>query len=460
MNEEGTVYIVHHVDTEGPLYEPIEEVFKRIEDILHIKLNLDPTVVNLKKLQDGSCDTFGKELSEEIKKIASPHLLNFKATWTEIDEMLYRIMNTSFRNKVVDSYGNGWVYNWHIIDHVGFLTNERRRDIGYLNIFNHYEELIKETGSVKDEVHWHFHPISFFKEAHIPATSYENSYHEIHQILCRRLIEKEWFPKVNRAGFHTIRPDSNWFLEQWIPFDASNQSIGENHSLQKDNKWGRFGDWDSAPDDWDIYNPDLYDWRKKGNLNRVVSRVLNLKTRFRNINVSEIEKAFEKNNEKKKSIYLGITNHDFREISTEIDDFLVMLNKVRNKFPQTKFKFSGSIEAFRKVLGFSDLEVQENKIDFDIELKDKLLKVSILNGDLFGPQPYLAFKTLCGNYYHDNFDFGKHKKEYYYTFDRYTMDLRLVQKIAVASNDRYGNTCIVSLSIESGQLIDYKKLTF
>lgn len=34
-----------------------------------------------------------------------------------------------------------------------------------------------------------------------------------------------WFPLVNRAGMHNERPDSNWFLEQWIPFDASNQSI-------------------------------------------------------------------------------------------------------------------------------------------------------------------------------------------------------------------------------------------
>ena len=34
------VYIVHHVDTEGPLYEDIKETFKRLEDILHIKLNI------------------------------------------------------------------------------------------------------------------------------------------------------------------------------------------------------------------------------------------------------------------------------------------------------------------------------------------------------------------------------------------------------------------------------------
>ena len=29
------VYIVHHVDTEGPLYEDIKDTFKRLEDLLH-----------------------------------------------------------------------------------------------------------------------------------------------------------------------------------------------------------------------------------------------------------------------------------------------------------------------------------------------------------------------------------------------------------------------------------------
>ena len=69
--------------------------------------------------------------------------------------------------------------------------------------------------------------MSTYKEAHRCATSYVNS-PELYQILCRRIIEKKWFPSVNRAGFWTERPDSNWFLEQWIPFDISNMSTENN----------------------------------------------------------------------------------------------------------------------------------------------------------------------------------------------------------------------------------------
>jgi len=37
-NEEKTVYIIHTIDTEGPLYEPIEATFERLYDLFGIKL--------------------------------------------------------------------------------------------------------------------------------------------------------------------------------------------------------------------------------------------------------------------------------------------------------------------------------------------------------------------------------------------------------------------------------------
>lgn len=445
--EKGVVYIVHHVDTEGPLHEPIEEVFVRLRNTLSLDIDLAPTKENLVKLQRGEIE-LPYNIQYEIQKIIDPDLISFKSNWAEIDEMLVRITSKAFRENFPDSFGNGWVYNWHIMDHVGFTTNERRRDMGFLNVFNHYEKLFQEVPLMNDEIQWHFHPISFKKEAHICATSYENSYSELHQILLRRLLEKHWFPQVNRAGFHTIRPDSNFFLEQWIPFDASNQAIKEEEqeTMQRDAINGRFGDWRGAPNDWSIYNPDLYDWRKKGNLNRVISRTLNLKTRFRNINQSEIETAFikAKNGE---NVYLGITNHDFREMSTEILEFQAMLSNIAKKYPEVKFSYSPTTKAFQEVIGYSQKDITNDAINFDAEITGETLRIDITNGELFGPQPYLGIKTLSGNYYHDNFDFGRHKKEYFYTFDRQTIMLSEVSKIAIASNDKFGNKKVIVMQV-------------
>ena len=77
------------------------------------------------------------------------------------------------------------------------------------------------------------------------ATSCLHSPHLV-GILARKLLERSWFPSVYRPGFHTIRPDSHWFLEQWFPFDYSNQSTDEDID-QPDLADGRFGDWRPPP---------------------------------------------------------------------------------------------------------------------------------------------------------------------------------------------------------------------
>lgn len=433
------VHIVHHIDTEGPLYESVSETFKRIEEIIGISIPLSPTKSNLIKLQKGEVDFLCPDEIEKMKVIISPHLLEYKSSWKEVDEMLFRILTSDFRNKYKDSFGKGWIYNWHIMDHAGFETNPRHRDMGYLNVYDHYMEIFNQINDCQvDAVEWHFHPIHYKKQANICATSYDNSSAILHQILCRRLIERDFFPRIHRAGFHTERPDSNWFLEQWIPFDASNQSI-ENDDYCSN---ARFGDWKGAPHDWSIYHPDMYDWRREGACHRYIARVLNLKTRFRNITINEIRKAFSKAQNEHKDVYLGITDHDFREISVEIDEFYGMLLDVSKEYKDVDFSFSRSLDAFKNVIGITE---QEEKINLNFKIEKNLLRLDVISGEPFGPQPYLAIKTKCGEYLHDNLDFGKFKQQYYYTFDIQTVPLGEIASVKIACNDKYGNQCIKTI---------------
>ena len=135
--------------------------------------------------------------------------------------------------------------------------------------YEHYKNIINEFGNL-DKIYWHFHPLSFKKEAHICNTSYDNSYDILHKILCRRLIDYNWFPIVNRAGFHAIRQDSSFFLEQWIPFDYSNQATYKQMDEQKDSN--RFGDWRRAPKEWLPYHPSFSDYQSVGNMNRYTTK--------------------------------------------------------------------------------------------------------------------------------------------------------------------------------------------
>src|SRR3989442_744610 len=222
------VYVVHAVDTEGPLYESLAAKFERLRETFAVQHEIEPTWENFRKLQRGDIPLDGKEAF--IASAFSLHLVDYNDTWEKLDRMLFKIMSPDFRNKLPDSFGGGWVYNWHCMDHVGYEVNPRRRDIGYHNIFDHYRDMIERTGSDHDGLHWHFHPMSTYREAHRCATSYVNSPH-LYESLCRRIIERRWFPAVFRAGFQAERPDSHLFLEQWIPFDLSNMAKRDDAEL-------------------------------------------------------------------------------------------------------------------------------------------------------------------------------------------------------------------------------------
>lgn len=444
--EKGIVYICHHIDTEGPLWEVISELFDRLKLIFGIEL--EPTYENLEKLQRGEIEV-PEEIKESLALTVDPHTVGFKRNWGMIEEMLYRIMSPEFRNEMKDSFGGGWVYNWHIMDHVGFgPVNPRHRDCGYHNVLDFYKYMIEVTHSQQDSIHWHFHPIPFYKECNIPATSFDNCMPVLLDIITHRLIDRNMFPVVNRAGFHTERIDANFFLEQWMPFDPSCQSVSEDQQPhgQKDLVNGRYGDWRMAPSDWSLYHPDFYDWRQKGNMNRWMARILNMKSRHRNITVEEIEKAFikAKNGE---NVYLGITDHDWREMSAEVNDFREKLQVVIEKYPDVKFKFSETVDAFRSVIGYTKDEIEKNKVDFDMFLEGNILTIQFIKGEPFGPQPYLAIKTNTGEYFHDNFDFQEPKKSFSYVFDTYTIPIDKIEKIVVAVNDKYGNQCIKEILI-------------
>jgi len=437
------VYIVHAVDTEGPLYESIESTFKRMKDIFGID-NIDPTYKNLLKIQKKEIDLKGIE--DEVAKAFSSKLLQYNDSWGKIDKMLHEIMSKEYRKKVPDSFNNGWIYNWHCLDHVGYISNPRRRDIGFHKIFDHYKKVINDTNSRQDRIHWHFHYMPLNKNAHRCGKSLANSPH-LYETLCRRIIERDWFPTVYRSGFQTERPDINLFLEQWIPFDVTNMAIEDSSELesQKDLQNGRFGDWRIAPNDWSIYHPSHDNYQIKGNCRRWIGRALNLNTRIANINQKETDKAFYRANNGYPTL-LGVTNHDFRNMKEGIENFLSMIKKSSEKFPKVKFKYSEAVQAFRDLIFGPNYSFEP--LELNIRLKNSRLRISTKKGEVFGPQPFLAIKTRAGQFFHDNFDFGKSLKDWYYCFDEENLLLSEIETIGIAANDRYGNTFLKKINIK------------
>ena len=424
------VHIVHCIDTEGPLSESLVATFERIKEVFGV--DIAPSKENLTKLQEGSIELNG--LEDAIRRMVSPKLLSYNSSFGQLRKMLLELLSKEARNSLLDSFGEGWIYSWHCMDHIDYKTNPRNKKIGYGEIFKFYRDILEETNSNKDEINWHFHPISITKNSLNAATSYLNSYPILLQILCKRVIEDNWFPVVNRPGFHSIRPDSHNFLENWIPFDYSNQSY-EDQVDQPDLSDGRFGDWRRAPTSWRGYHPSHEDYQVEGSCNRTIFRCLNLGTRFKTINLEHIHQAFSEAEKEGKSI-LSFANHDYRDMREDLCDIKALIKKTAKVFPQVNYKFSGAEEAATDLINEKPVKTPE----LDLHIEKNILHVSCIRGNIFGPQPFLSIKDKKGNYFHDNFDLQVPKKLWTYTFDNQTLPLEEVAIVGAGTAGIFGGS--------------------
>ena len=443
-----TVHVVHCIDTEGPLHESLDATFQRLREIF--KLDLAPSADLLKRLQAGTEKLGG--LEGAVRKVVDPHLLAYNDTWDKVDAMLADCLSPRFREAGRDSAGGGWIYNWFCVDHVDYEVNPRRRDIGYHHVYDHYRALLRDTGSRQDGLHFHYHPHNARKEAHHCATHWWAESDSLHQVLSRRVIDRQWFPAVNRPGFHVTRPDSHWFLEQYVPFDYASQAIlpTDEDRAQAGVGSGRLGDWRRAPATWEPYHPAPDDYQVPGSCRRWIARCLNIGTRYRLLTERDVRQAFAEAREGK-PVVLAVTNHDFRDMRPDVDGVRDLLATVAPDFPEVSFRFSEAAAALREAERLApqppcELEVSLRRVDDATTVLDVTSRVPT-----FGPQPWLALKTAAGTYHTDNFDIDVPFHRWQYVFDEETFPLRALSAIGVAANNAFGVTTVSLIDPATGR---------
>ena len=349
-----------------------------------------------------------------------------------------------FRQQLLDTNGHGWIYNWFCLDHVGFTgKNPRQRDLGDHKVFDFYKNKTDGDPSL-GSLQWHYHPLPVSGNVHNGGSTYLNS-GNVSEILAKKIIDREWFPSCFRPGFHTERPDSNWFLEQWIPFDFANQSC-DSVTEQPDLADGRYGNWERATKSWVPYHPDYDDYQKKGLMRRWIARCLNMHARLREITQNEVNNAFlEAQNGS--NVLLSFTNHDFRNMAPEITKIMNFIRTASIKFPNVPFSFEEAADGFRKCLN-----IQKSKAKLSLDLnrihnQKWELKVQV-SGDMFGPQPFLALKDKNGQYFWQNFDFVD-DFTWTYVFDEDNAPIDIIETIGVACNSNSGVSDVKILNVRN-----------
>jgi hypothetical protein len=245
-----------------------------------------------------------------------------------------------------------------------------------------------------------------------------------------------------------IRPDSHWFLEQHIPFDFSNQAMVD-FSVDGDQfglLGGRFGDWRRAPATWEPYHPSADDYQVQGGCRRWIARCLNIGTRYRLLDEDDMRQAFTEASEGK-PVVLAFTNHDFRNMAVDVDLTRDQLRRIAGEFPDVPYLFSEAVTAMRSALELPFLPPCELELALQhVDRSTHVLKI-LSSTPTFGPQPWLALKTLEGSYYFDNLDITEPFHQWQYVFDEETFPLSALDKVGLAANNAFGTTTVVVMDV-------------
>jgi len=411
---------VHCVDTEGPMSESIIDTFDRVSQVFGVRVNANR--VNLKDLQSGRSDLVPSEISKEVAEYFSQDNLDFLTSWDEIYSSLDAL--DELRKSLLDDLKNQWTFTFFCVDHVNYTSNPRNKHFGFGEIHKKYLDRI-ESKCHSDEIQWHYHPKSISNNPIGLGTNFDNSLSEIHSILCRRIIDFEFFPTCYRPGFHAEGPDTNFFLEQWIPFDYSNQRYSSN-AENTEKKAFRIANWNISPQIWNGYHPSRESIQTEGDMKRWVFRCLHIGSRHRNIGKIEVEEAFSQALESGHAV-LAVTNHDYRDMAKDVLYMVNTINSIKQKYPSVQVNFTTASEAARKSLGIDNL----TEPIIEIILEDNLISVKLLAGELFSIQPYLALLTNNGDYLHDNFS-NPIPGEWTYLFSTDFIELKQISIIAIA----------------------------
>lgn len=385
-NPTPQLFLVHCVDTEGPLNETLEATFERLRE--HKSIFFPASLENLIKLQNKNIDLQGRE--EEIADYLNPKRISYMTNWNEVGNMLKNVTSPEFRMNYADLLGNPYTFTWLIIDIVGYLNNPRQKSTGFHSVLDNFNEIVKEK--FDDAIGWHFHTVPQNQNAiEYNSCWTNNDWHE--QSLCRRLIERNLFPSVFRAGGHIERNDLSFWLENFIPFDFSCRSYDPSSNIQY--QPGDINDWRGAPTDWSPYNPCFYDYRKKGDMKRHIFRTLDIDSNAHYLTEFEVEKAFDR--ARKSPTILSVSTHDRRDMAPEIEHVMNLVHKVANRFEDVIWTHSNALTAARAVQQIP----YQKKPEFTYWIDNNVLYIES-DCEIFGPQPFLAIKEGDNLFYRDN----------------------------------------------------------
>ena len=357
----------------------------------------------------------------------------FMDNWSDIKVSLKDITSNEFRQRNADSFGNPFKLNWFIMDFIGFSTNPKNR----ITEFNDTYDNIKSLNTKLDSFHWHYHqpPISGIGDQW--SDDWDNS--DIHyDILGHRIIDRQDFPEVFRAGGTVEDNKCSRWLEDNFLIDYSNRA-----SYRSEETSDIFDfNWFEAPRHWGAYHPHTDNFMNPGEMRRHIVRCVDLRSRLHELQQWEVDEAFSYAQAYNRPIILSYFSHDHRDMRDETRRASELISNAHQRFG-VNFMWSDAKEALQISKGITPLHVR-----IGIEQTGDGSVMIHFHRSIYQRCPFVYTKMIDGSIIRHELQLEVHPACPYYLLRCFLKLTDEMTHIGVACTSTTGDASVKVLAIE------------
>lgn len=342
--------------------------------------------------------------------------------WPSVEKLI-TALDTTIRQKLIDSHGNPAVYSWFLLDWVGITPKNsealrRNTQLGHHTVFDWYRERILHDEHIQktgDRFYWHYHHP--FSDGSWGWNTDWGSNRMYEDVINRKVAERGFYPTVYAAGGYVMTNESSQWLDRWVPFDFSSNAPVKTDSY----------DWSRAPLSWLPYHPSADDYQRPGDMKRYLTLRKPTAGHYSALSEDDVHIAFKEAQSGKRPI-LSVISHDYMESCA--DEFTALyktLESLSRTYPEVTWRNRTALDAMRWSLGLSDPG------DLDLEIAFEAEGISIeFSHAIFSPVPWVVRQLHSGEYERVDSEVLEEGRRY-----RIPRDSVYV----VGATDFYGNVC-------------------
>ena len=310
------------------------------------------------------------------------------------------VMSESFRNPIVDSYGNKLKLTWWMmagnIFRYAANNNIPVNNVMTLHLMKKYFGNNIELWG--DELSLHYHTFSWTdydndgKYWWNQAQSFLETKDDFDFTLAQFLLEENVFPVSFRSGWHFMDNDWQNYLNTILPYSLHNDYPNVRHTTTEpiDNNF----DWSLASPEFVPFNPAPENYQLQGN-----SKAWNVRSEYMGqVTQQLVNDIFMKANQGTDQLACFWSHLPDQNFVNEIQQANNVIQQTASNYPGVQFKYCTAVEAYQLWLQSND------EIKPDLQLTELVngsqVKFQInTNEPIFQSQPFVAVKDRYERYF-------------------------------------------------------------